>query len=148
MKPGAPGVIIISAITRAVGPAVMTWPPIVVTIEFGDADARGTVFEPISNSLAVPKDSNVPSSVMAGAPGIRVVPATATAFGAAVMTWPAMLVVIVSGTCDPKSIALEPITNWPAELSDSLVPSIVVPGAPRLRVLPTIAIALGAAVIA
>lgn len=94
------------------------------------------------------KDSSVPSSVVPGAPGFRVVPATAIPFGAAVMAWPATEVVIVSGTVDARDIVLEPTTNCPAVLSDSTVPSIVVPGAPGLKILPAIATAFDAAVIA
>ena len=148
ITPEAPGVKVVPPMAILLGAAVMTSPPIVVTIEFGGADSRGTVFEPTINSLAVFKDSNVLSSVIPGAPGIRVVPKTIIAFGAAVMTWPAMLVVNVSRTFDPKGIVLEPITNSPAELRDNIVPSIVVPGAPGFKVLPAIAIALATAVIA
>ena len=148
VTPEAPGVKAVPAMDILSGAAVMTWPSIVVIIEFGDADSRGMVFEPTISWLAVSKDSSVPSSVMPGAPGVRTVPATVTAFGAAVIAWPATFVVIVSGTFDARGIVLEPTTNCPAVSRDIIVPSIAVPGAPGLRVLPAIATAFGAAVIA
>ena len=99
--------------------------------------------------LAVFRDSTVPPRVVPGDPGLRVVPARVMAFGAAVMGWTAMMVVIVFGTVDAvKGIVLEPTTNWPASSRDSTVPSIVVPGAPGLREVPAMATAVGAAVIA
>ena len=93
------------------------------------------------------RDSSIPSSVVPGAPGLRVVPATAMPFGAAVIAWPATVVVIVSGILDARGIVFEPTMNCPAVSRDSVVPSIAVPGAPGLRVLPAIATVFDAAVI-
>ena len=146
VRPGAPGVRVVPAIVMRSGAAVMVWPPIVVVV--GDAESRRMVFEPITSWLAVFKDINVPSIVIPGAIGIRVVPATMTAFGAAVTAWPPMEVVIVCGDSWAKGMVLEPTINWPAVSRDIVVPSIVAPGSPGLKVLPAMTTAFGAAVIA
>ena len=76
----------------------MAWPAISVLNVSGRPDARGIVFESTIKEPAVFRASRVPPIVAAGSPGFIVAPAMATAFEAAVIAWPAMVVRIRCGS--------------------------------------------------
>ena len=121
----------------------------VVVMGRGEEEKRGMVWEPRSSSLAVLRDRNVPSRVVPGDPGVRVLPAMRRWLGAAVRGWLDMDMVVVRGVfVEGRGIVWAFRRNWPAGLRDRVVPSMVVAGAPRLRVLAAIATAFGAAVMA
>ena len=141
----APGVKTVPAMAILSLAAVMSRPPIVVVIELGDADSKDNVFDPAIRWLAVSKDSNVPSSVMPGAPGLRVMPAREIMFDAAVMAWPAMVVIICFGAGVMRGTVLVPImrADEPKYIG---VPDMVIGEAPLVKVEPAIAILSKAAV--
>ena len=68
---------VLPAIVRAVGFAVMGWLAIVVV----RGSETGMVFESRIREPAVLRDTLVPSTVVAGSPGFIVVPAIAMAVG-------------------------------------------------------------------
>ena len=76
----------------------MAWPAMMVVSGSGRLEARGIVFESMIKEPAVFRATRVPPIVAAGSPGFMVAPAIATAFGAAVIAWPAMVVRIFCGT--------------------------------------------------
>ena len=76
----------------------MAWPAMLVVSVSGRPEARGMVFESTIKEPAVFRATRVPRIVAAGSPGFIVAPAIATAFGAAVIAWPAMVVRIRCGT--------------------------------------------------
>lgn len=87
-----------------------------------------------------PSDMGVPGTVIGGAPGVRVVPATEmplesrwTASPAIVVSWPA----IVRSEYRAIGIVLVPITRADAP-RDTRVPDTMIGGAPTVRLIPAI----------
>ena len=76
----------------------MAWPAMLVVSISGRREARGMVFESTIKEPAVFRATRVPPIVAAGSPGFIVASAIATAFRAAVIAWPAMVVRIRCGT--------------------------------------------------
>ncbi len=92
VRGGDPGVRVTPAISAAVGRRVMAWFARVVTRIFGNAFGRG-----IGDSVPRARpdglmEIGVPEMVMAGAPGVRVVPAMETPFGRSCASWPFIVV--------------------------------------------------------
>lgn len=131
---GAPGLRVCPAIAMAFGAAVMAWPAMVVVMGCGAGFARGSVLVPTMRA----EDASwigVPDTVIGGAPLVRVVPATAIAFGAAVMTWPAIVVVMELGPAEGRGMVDAPImrADGPSCIG---VPETVIGGAPGVKVVP------------
>ena len=140
-------------------------PAVCRALESALSSASETVFDPTTSCESVLKDRSVPSTVMPGAPGVKVVPATVKAVGPAVKTCPLPRVVVIDddegvsarnpspavsspGPAVPlcRAMVLDPMMSWAAVLRDTSVPSIVTCGAPGVKVLPPMDILSGAAV--
>lgn len=57
------------------------------------------------------RETSVPPTETPEAPGFKAVPPMAILLGAAVMTWPSIVVVIESGDADPRVMVFEPTTS-------------------------------------
>ena len=131
----APGVKVVPARAMILGPAVMAWPAMVVISWFVDGSlTRGIVLLPMTRA-GEQKCIGVPDMVMGGAPLVRVEPAIAMPFEAAVKTWPAILAVNGAGTLGARSTVEVPTTR--ADESKRIgVPETVRGGAPGIKVVP------------
>lgn len=133
---GAPGLRVVPASATAFGAAVMAWPAMVVVMGVGAraGAARGSVLVPTMRAEDASR-IGVPDTVIGGAPLVRVVPATAIAFGAAVMTWPAIVVVMELGPAEGRGMVDAPImrADGPSCIG---VPETVIGGAPAVKVVP------------
>ena len=109
----------------------------------GNAEARATVEVPIMR-FEEAMETGVPDIVIAGAPGVRVVPAMEIPFGRGTAVSPFIIVgwydgvvagVICAGNADARGMELPPMIRLegPIEIG---VPEIVTGGAPGVRVVP------------
>ena len=105
------------------------------------------VFEP-TRSPAVFRATGIPSTLIWESPGLNVVFIIATAVEPAVMTWSAVVVVIAYGSPDARNMVFEPSISWPDLSRATSVLPVVTPESPGSIVVPAIAIAVGAAVMA
>ena len=83
------------------------------------------------------RDMGVPAMVMAGAPGVRVVPATATPEGRMVASWPAA--VMTWGEAEEGKFIVEVPATRPLEPREMGVPAMVMAGALGVSVVPAMA---------
>jgi len=136
---GAFGVRVVPAIFTPFDRTVTDWPAAVMT-GTGVRPGRGTVDVPTTRPL-FPREIEVPEIVIAGAFGVRVIPAIATPFGRMVAGCPAAVItgaVVGAG----RGIVDVPTTRplFPREIG---VPEIVMAGAFGVRVVPAIATPFG-----
>ena len=100
----------------------------------GVVDTRGTVLVHIARADD-PKCICVPDTVIGDAPLINVIHATAIAFGAAAITWPAIVKIIGVGFPEARGTVDVFITR--ANESKCIrVSDMVIGGAPRVKIVP------------